>query len=253
MLDWAALTLTHSSAAAELAVALELVPLLGLVAVRASRDAAVVVAEAEDADADPVPVAEEAEPLPEAEEAEPVPVAEEAEPVPEDEPVCAGDADVAVEVAEDPLAEVEGVTLGEGVGEGVGDGEGEGEGDGDGDGDAAVGSAWHTGFAAAAACPCGVSGAACALPSAPRVRKPPLSAAIATTRTCPKRIRIACLRRSSGLPCAVGQFGGERAPDGYLYSYPLTGYIHITRTPDPAQPVLHGARRARAGGLASSM
>jgi hypothetical protein len=178
MLDCAAWTLTHSSAAPA-----ELVPLLGLVAMRASRDAAVVAAEAEDADAEPVPVAEEAEP---------VPVDADAEPVPEDESVCAGDADVADAAADDPLAE--GVTVGDGVGEGVDDGEGDGDGEGEGEGDAAAGSAWHTGFAAAAACPCGVSGAACALPSAPRVRKPPLSAAIATTRTCPKRIRIACLR-----------------------------------------------------------
>jgi hypothetical protein len=184
MLDCAAWTLTHSSAgAAELALALELAPLLGLVAMTASRDAAVVAAEAEDAEAEPVPVDPEAES---------VPVAEEAEPVPEDESVWAGDADVADALAEDPL--VEGVTLGEGVGEGVGDGVGDGEddGDGEGDGDAAAGSAWHTGFAAAAACPCGVSGAACALPSAPRVRKPPHSAVTAATRTCPKRIRIAC-------------------------------------------------------------
>jgi hypothetical protein len=68
MLDCAAWTLTHSSVgAAELAVELELLPALGLVATRASRDAAVV-AEAEDADAESVPA---------------------------DEPVCAGDAVVA--------------------------------------------------------------------------------------------------------------------------------------------------------------
>jgi hypothetical protein len=126
--------------------------------------------------------------------------------------------------------------VGEGVGEGVGDGDGEGDGDGDGEGegDATVGSAWHTTVAAAAAGSCGMSGAACALPSAPRVRKPPLSTVSAATRTCPKRIRIACPRRSSGLPRAVGQFGGGSGPDGYLYSYPLTGYICITRTRDPA-------------------
>jgi hypothetical protein len=208
MLDWVAWTLTHSSGAAELAGALELVPPLGLVAMRASREAAVVVAEPEDVDAEPVPVDEL---------------------VPVEELVWAGDADVADADAEDPL--VDGVTLGEGVGEGVGDGDGEVEGEGDGDGDgedeATAGSAWHTGVGAAAACSWEVSGAACALPSAPRVRKPPLSAVTAATRTCPRRIRIACLRRSSGLPCAVGQFGGERAPDGYLYSYPSNRlYMH---------------------------
>ena len=96
---------------------------------------------------------------------------------------------VGAAVVEDPVAE--GVVVGEGVGEGVGDGEGDGDGEGVGEGDAAVGSPWHTGFAAAAACPAGLSGAACALPGTPRVRKPPLSRVIAATRTCPKRIRIA--------------------------------------------------------------
>jgi hypothetical protein len=208
MLDWAAWTLTHSSGgpaelavALGLAVALELVPPLGVVEIRESRDA-FVVAEAEDADAEPVPVAEDAEP------------------VPVDEPVCEGDADVGLSlsvaladaVVEDPLAEEdalpeedplaeedplsEGVMIGEGVGEGVGSGVGVGDdrGEGDGDGGVTAGSAWHTTFAVAAACPCGVSGAACALPSAPRVRKLPLSTVTATTRTCPKRIRIACPR-----------------------------------------------------------
>lgn len=184
MLDWAAWTLTHSSAGAgELAVALELVPPLGLVVMRPSRDAVVVVAEAEDADAEPVPVETDAEPVPVAEEAEPVPVAE---------PVWAGDDDSGGEVVAGPLNE--GVTVGDGVGEGVDDGEGDGEGEGDGDGDGTGGSAWHTTFAAAGVFPCGVSGAACALPIAPRVRKPPLSTVTAVTRTCPKRIRIACPR-----------------------------------------------------------
>jgi len=98
--------------------------------------------------------------------------------------------------AADPLAE--GELVGDEEGEGVGDDDGEGDGDGDGDGDAEAdagdGSAWHTTFAAAAAFPCDSTGAACALPSTPRVRKPPLSRVTAATRTCPKRIRIACPR-----------------------------------------------------------
>jgi hypothetical protein len=44
--------------------------------------------------------------------------------------------------------------------------------------------------------------AACALPSRPRVRKLPLSKVTAATLTCAKRMRIACLRRSSRLPSA---------------------------------------------------
>ena len=53
MLDCPPWTLTHSSGApAELAPALELVPPLGLEATKASRDAAVPVAEAEDRDDD---------------------------------------------------------------------------------------------------------------------------------------------------------------------------------------------------------
>jgi hypothetical protein len=86
-----------------------------------------------------------------------------------------------VELAE---GELEGDGLGEGDGEGDGDGEGEGEGDGEGDG-----SAWHTGLVAAVAC-----GTAYAVPSTPRIRKPPLSIVTAATRTCPKPISIACLR-----------------------------------------------------------
>ena len=79
----------------------------------------------------------------------------------------------------------------DGVGEGVDEEEGDDDGEGDGDGlaDADDGSAWHTGLVAAVAC-----GAACAVPSTPRVRKPPLSIVTAATRTCPKRISIACLR-----------------------------------------------------------
>lgn len=118
----------------------------------------------------------------------------------------------------------------EGDGEGDGDGDGEGNLDGEGDGDGEgvgvpeAGSAWHT-----------VSvlfvvawGAASALPSTPRVRKLPLSKVTAATLTCAKRIRIACLRCSSGLPCALRDSEATRGSDGYGYSYPLTGYICIT-------------------------
>jgi hypothetical protein len=80
-----------------------------------------------------------------------------------------------------------------------GDGEGEGDGDGDGDGVADDGSAWHTLSALAVV----AVGAACAVPSTPRVRKLPLSKVTAATLTCAKRMRIACLRCSSGLPCAL--------------------------------------------------
>jgi hypothetical protein len=78
-------------------------------------------------------------------------------------------------------------------------GEGTGEGDGAGVGVPEGGSAWHTVsvFAVAAI------GAACASASRPRVRKLPLSKVTAATLTCAKRIRIACLRCSSGLPCAL--------------------------------------------------
>jgi hypothetical protein len=46
----------------------------------------------------------------------------------------------------------------------------------------------------AAAFACDTSGAACALPRTPRLRKPPVSRVTAATRTCPKRIRLARLR-----------------------------------------------------------
>jgi hypothetical protein len=78
-----------------------------------------------------------------------------------------------------------GLVAGEGSGEGVGVPEG--------------GSAWHT-----VSVFVGVAiGAACASASRPRVRKLPLSKVTAATLTCAKRIRIACLRCSSGLPCAL--------------------------------------------------
>jgi hypothetical protein len=89
----------------------------------------------------------------------------------------------------------------EGDGEGDGDGDGDGGSDGDGDGEGVgvpdAGSAWHTVsvlFVVA-------RGAASALPSTPRVRKLPLSKVTAVTLTCAKRMKIACLRCSSGLPC----------------------------------------------------
>jgi hypothetical protein len=85
--------------------------------------------------------------------------------------------------------ELEGDGLGDGEGEGLGDGDGLGDGEGEGLGGADGGSAWHTGFVDAVAC-----GAVYAVPSRPRVRKPPLSKVTAATRTSRKRISIACLR-----------------------------------------------------------
>ena len=70
------------------------------------------------------------------------------------------------------------------------DGEGEFDGDGEGDALACAGSAWHTESAAVV----DPWVAACAVPARPRVRKLPLSMVAAATLTCPKRIRIACLR-----------------------------------------------------------
>jgi hypothetical protein len=113
---------------------------------------------------------------------------------------------------------------GDGEGDGNRDGDGDGEGDGDGVGVPEAGSAWHTVsvlFVVA-------RGAASALPSTPRVRKLPLSKVTAATLTCAKRIRIACLRCSSGLPCALRDSETTRGSDGYEYSYPLTGYVCIT-------------------------
>jgi hypothetical protein len=136
----------------------------------------------------------------------------------------------------------------EGDGEGDcnrdGDGDGDGEGDGDGVGVPEAGSAWHTVsvlFVVA-------RGAASALPSTPRVRKLPLSKVTAATLTCAKRMRIACLRCSSGLPCAIRDSEATRGSDGYGYSYPLTGYVCITciadHRPCPGVP-LPGALFAR--------
>lgn len=91
--------------------------------------------------------------------------------------------------------------LGDGFAVRDGDGEveedGLGEEDGEGDGLADEGTAWHVVLAVVA------WGAACALPRRPRERKLPLSKVTAAALACAKRIRIACLCCSSGLPCAV--------------------------------------------------
>jgi hypothetical protein len=151
----------------------------------------------------------------------------------------------AAEGLEDALLElVEGDGEGDGDGDGEGDLDGEGDGDGEGVGVPEAGSAWHT-----VSVLCVVAwGAASALPSTPRVRKLPLSKVTAATLTCAKRIRIACLRCSSGLPCALRDSEATRGSDGYEYSYPLTGYICITciadHRPCPGVP-LPGAVFAR--------
>jgi hypothetical protein len=74
---------------------------------------------------------------------------------------------------------------GEGDGEGDGDREGDGDGDGEGVGVPEAGSAWHTVSVLAVV----VRGAACAVPSTPRVKKLPLSKVTAATLTCAKRIK----------------------------------------------------------------
>jgi hypothetical protein len=106
----------------------------------------------------------------------------------------------------DELAEAEGDV----EGEGDGDRDGEGEGEGEGEGVAEAGIAWHTvSVLVAAVFVAAAFGAACAVPTTPRARKLPLSKVTAATLTCAKRIRIACLRCSSGLPCALRVFGGD--------------------------------------------
>jgi len=108
----------------------------------------------------------------------------------------------------------------------VGDGDDEGEGEDDGEGEelADAGRTWHA-VPVAAVVP---SGAACAVPSMPRERKLPLSKVTAAALTCAKRIRIACLCCSSGLPCAVR--GSEWRADRIARSthFLLPGYICIT-------------------------
>ena len=204
MLDCELCTLTHSwVGGAELVLALALalvlplplapvlVPPLGLAATKASR-----VAEAVPPDVEAEVADDEAE-VPDDDE----PDADDGEPVCPD---CAGEAGadwfgpavtlvafVAGAAAVEELLEeeeVEGDGLGEGDGEGEGEGDGLGDGEGEGLGDADDGSAWHTAFVAVAC------GAAYAVSSRPRVSKPPLSKVTAATRTCPKRISIACLR-----------------------------------------------------------
>jgi hypothetical protein len=130
-----------------------------------------------------------------------------------------------------------GLVEGEGDGDGEGEGERLGEGDGEGEGVGVLddGSAWHTlsVFAGVAA------GAACAVPSTPRVRKLPLSKVTAAALTYAKRIRIACLRRSSGLPCAIRDSEATRGRMG-------TG-THFRKQATYASPVLRiTARPARA-------
>jgi hypothetical protein len=213
MLDCELCTLTHSwVGGAELVLALALalalvlplapvlVPPLGLAAMKASR-----VAEAVPPDVEAVPpdveaeVADDEAEVPDDDE----PDADDGEP---DCPDCAGEADAdwfgpavtlvafvagaaaVEELLEEEEVEGDGLGEGDGDGEGEGDGLGDGEGEGEGLGDADDGSAWHTAFVAVAC------GAAYAVSSRPMVRKPPLSNVIATTRTCPKRISIACLR-----------------------------------------------------------
>jgi hypothetical protein len=124
---------------------------------------------------------------------------------------------------------------GDGEGDSVGDGDGDGDSEGDGDGVGVEvpeeGRAWHT-VSVLLVLLVIARGTACALPSTPRVRKLPLSKVTAATLTCAKRIRIACLRCSSGLPCALGDSEATRGSDGYVYSFPLPRYICITCPPD---------------------
>jgi len=100
-----------------------------------------------------------------------------------------------------------------GLGEGVEDGgvmcfnERLGEGEGNGDAGVETGSAWH--WASVEAIARGLIWAAWAPPSTPRAKTPPLTEQTAAIRTCAKRIRIACLRCSSGLPRALRMFGGD--------------------------------------------
>ena len=103
------------------------------------------------------------------------------------------------------VADVADVPDCEGDGEGEDERLGEGDGDGEGVGVADDGSAWHTLFVLADVVLADVvlAGAACAVPSMPRIRKLPLSKVTAATLTCAKRIGIACLGCSSGLPCAL--------------------------------------------------
>jgi len=129
----------------------------------------------------------------------------------------------------------------EGDGEGEGERLGEDDGDGEGVGVADDGSAWHTLFVLADVVLADVvlAGAACAVPSMPRIRKLPLSKVTAATLTCAKRIGIACLRCSSGLPCALRDSEATRGRMG-------TG-THFRKHTTYASPVLRiTARSAQA-------
>ena len=101
-----------------------------------------------------------------------------------------------------------------------------GEGDGEGVEVLEAGRTWHTVsvFAVVAI------GAACASASRPRVRKLPLSKVTAATLTCAKRIRIACLRCSSGLPCALRDSEATKGRMGMC--------THIRKPATYASPVL---------------
>jgi hypothetical protein len=191
MLDWERWTLTHSSGAA-VVLALPLLLELGLAATKESSvaavvlvDVAVVVSAVVDVLADGEAVFAGVELTLAAGGAV-------------DDPV--GESVATAEWLADGLAEDEEDGDGEWEGDGDGDGDGDEEPDGDGVGVGVPdeGSAWHTVSAFGVAV-----GAACAVPSAPRLRKLPLSKVTAATLTCAKRIRIACLRCSSGLPSSL--------------------------------------------------
>jgi hypothetical protein len=199
MLDWERWTLTHSlGAAAVLALPLVLGLGLGLVARNETSVAAGVAVvvdapiDAEDAEGD-VGVDGEAVFLGAALELAVVDRAV-------DDPV--GEALAAAEWLADGLAEWLGDGLAEWLADGLAEGEWDGDEDAEADGDGVEvpdeGSAWHSVSVLDVA-----AGAACAVPSTPRIRKLPLSKVTAATLTCAKRMRIACLRCSSGLPSSL--------------------------------------------------
>jgi hypothetical protein len=207
MLDWERWTLTHSlGAAAVLALPLVLGLGLGLVARKETSVAAgvAVVVDApvdeEDAEAD-VEVEGEAVFLGAALE---LAVADPAVDDPVGEALAAAEwlADGLAEWLADGLAEWLGDGLAEWLADGLAEGERDGDEDAEADGDGVEvpdeGSAWHSVSVLDVA-----AGAACAVPSTPRIRKLPLSKVTAATLTCAKRMRIACLRCSSGLPSSL--------------------------------------------------
>jgi hypothetical protein len=87
-------------------------------------------------------------------------------------------------VAEWPAAGLLELADGDGDGDGEGDGDGDFEGDGEGAGVPGAGRAWHTVSVLLLV----TAGAACTLPTAPRVRMLPLSKVTAAALTCAKRI-----------------------------------------------------------------